>query len=584
MTQKTIDSLTLYRRLMRYVLPHWKAFLISVVSIVVVAATEPALPAMMKPMLDGGFVGKDKTLIHLIPVLIIVLFLVRGVANFTGAYAINWVGNKLVMDLRVDMFGKLIRLPTAYFDDHVSGNLISKLTFDVTQVTLAATNVVLISIKDTLTIAGLLGWLFYLNWMLTLLSLVMAPLIAFVIRTLSRRLRQSSRDTQRAMGEITQVLEEGIECNPVVKLYGGQEYEARRFFESANRVRRYNMKQSAAAAANVPIVQMIAAVSLAVIVYLAILQSTADKTTVGGFVSFIMAMLMLTAPMKRITGMSEHLQKGLAAAESIFGLIDEEAEPDTGKTVLEGVRGELVFDEVSFSYGGESRLALDHFSLTVSPGETLALVGSSGSGKSTLANLIPRFYHPNGGRILLDGHDIRDLALESLRDNIAFVSQNVVLFNDTVAANIAYGKMGGASREEIEAAARAAHALDFIEEMPQKMDTLIGENGVKLSGGQRQRLGIARALLKDAPVLILDEATSALDSESEKHVQAALETLMQGRTTIVIAHRLSTIENADRIVVMQKGKIAEIGRHAELLEMDGIYARLYRIQYESPRG
>ncbi|MHB1100933.1 MAG: ABC transporter ATP-binding protein, partial [Burkholderiales bacterium] len=242
------------------------------------------------------------------------------------------------------------------------------------------------------------------------------------------------------------------------------------------------------------------------------------------------------------------------------------------------------FDEVSFSYEGESRLALDHFSLTVSPGETLALVGSSGSGKSTLANLIPRFYHPTGGRILLDGHDIRDLALESLRDNIAFVSQNVVLFNDTVAANIAYGKMGGASREEIEAAARAAHALDFIEEMPQKMDTLIGENGVKLSGGQRQRLGIARALLKDAPVLILDEATSALDSESEKHVQAALETLMQGRTTIVIAHRLSTIENADRIVVMQKGKIMEVGKHAELLEMDGIYARLYRIQYESPKG
>jgi subfamily B ATP-binding cassette protein MsbA len=569
---------------MRYVVPHWKAFLVSVVCIAIVAATEPALPALMKPMLDGGFVGKDKTLIHLIPILIILLFLVRGSANFIGSYAINWVGNKLVMDLRMDMFGKLIRLPTSYFDDHVSGNLISKLIFDVTQVTLAATNVVLISVKDTLTIFGLLGWLFYLNWELTFLSLVMAPLIIIVIKTISKRLRQTSRDTQHAMGEITQVLEEGIECNPVVKLYGGQEYEMKRFHESANRVRRFNMKQSAAAAANVPIVQMIAAISLAVIVYIATLQSSTDKTTVGGFVSFIMAMLMLTAPMKRITGMSEYLQKGLAAAESIFGLIDEEAEPDTGKTVLHDAKGEIEFLEVTFRYAEDAKPALDHFSLKIPAGETLALVGASGSGKTTLANLIPRFYHPTKGKILLDGHDIEEITLESLRDNIAFVSQQVVLFNDTVAANIAYGKMGGASREEIESAAKAAHALEFIREMPQGMDTLIGENGVKLSGGQRQRLGIARALLKDAPVLILDEATSALDSESEKHVQAALETLMKNRTTIVIAHRLSTIEKADRIVVMQKGRIMEVGRHRELLESNGIYANLYRIQYDSIKG
>lgn len=583
LTQESLDSLTLYRRLMRYVLPHWKAFLVSVASITVVAATEPALPALMKPMLDSGFVGKDQTLIRLIPVLIILLFLIRGAATFIGTYAINWIGNRLVMDLRIDMFGKLIRLPAAYFDDHVSGNLISKLVYDVTQVTQAATNVVLISVKDALTIAGLLGWLLYLNWTLTLISLVMAPLIALVIKAVSKRLRQTSRDTQRAMGEITQVIEEGIECSPVVKLYGGQEYEAGRFFESANRVRRHNLKQAAAAAVNVPIVQLIAAVSLALIVYLATLQSKADKTTVGGFVSFIMAMLMLTAPLKRMTGMSEFLQKGLAAAESIFGLIDEESEPDEGKTVMARAAGEIVFEAVCFSYGGEARLALDHVDLAISSGETLALVGSSGSGKSTLASLIPRFYHPSSGRILVDGRDIRDFTLESLRDNIAFVSQNVVLFNDTVAANIAYGKMGKASPAEIEAAARAAHALDFIGEMPQGMDTLIGENGVKLSGGQRQRLGIARALLKNAPILILDEATSALDTESERHVQAALETLMQGRTTLVIAHRLSTIERADRIVVLQKGRIAETGRHADLLAMNGIYARLYRIQYDSSR-
>ncbi|NNM81617.1 MAG: lipid A export permease/ATP-binding protein MsbA [Burkholderiales bacterium] len=581
MTRETMDSVTLYKRLLRYVMPYWRVFAAAVASIAIVAATEPAVPALMKPMLDGGFVGKDQTMIRLIPVLIVLIFLVRGVATFTGAYAINWVGNRLVMDLRMDMFGRLIRLPNAFFDDHVSGNLISKITFDVTQVTLAATNVVLISVKDSLIIFGLLGWLVYLNWELTLLTLVMAPLIAFVIRTISKRLRQTSRDTQNAMGEITQVVEEAIECSNVVKLYGGQPYETRRFHESANRVRRFNVKQAAAAAANVPIVQLIASFALAIIVYQATLQSSADKTTVGSFVSFIMAMLMLTSPMKRVTSMSEYLQRGLAAAESIFGLIDEQAEPDEGKLVLDRAQGHLVFEEVRFTYGDESRYALDGFSLDIRPGETIALVGASGSGKSTLANLIPRFYHPTSGRIVLDGHDTRDLTLESLRNNIALVSQNVVLFNDTVAANIAYGSMGGASREKIEAAARAAHALDFILEMPQGLDTLIGENGLKLSGGQRQRLGIARALLRDAPILILDEATSALDSESEKHVQAALEVLMKGRTTVVIAHRLSTIEKANRIVVMQKGKIVEIGTHDELLQLDGAYARLHRIQYES---
>lgn len=580
----TMGSLTLYRRLMRYVAPHWRVFMLSILGIAVAAATEPLLPALMKPMLDGGFVQKDGGIMRMVPLYIVLLFLVRGIATFVGAYAINWVGNRLVMDLRVDMFGKLIRLPNAYFDDHVSGNLISKLTYDVTQVSAAATNVVVITVKDTLIIAGLLGWLVYLNWKLTLLSLIMGPAIALVIRVISKKLRESSRAMQAAMGEITQVLEEGIECNPVVKLYGGHEYESKRFHDSANLVRRFNMKQAAAAAANVPIVQLIASISVAIIIYFATLQSQADKTTVGGFVSFIIAMMMLTAPLKRITSVSEFMQRGLAAAESIFGLIDEAIEPDEGKAVLKGARGELIFEAVSFSYGNESRLALDQFSLSISPGETVALVGSSGSGKSTLANLIPRFYHPTSGRILLDGRDIRDLTLESLRDNIAFVSQNVVLFNDTVSANIAYGKMGGAGRSEIEAAAKAAHAMEFIGEMPQGMDTLIGENGVKLSGGQRQRLGIARALLKDAPVLILDEATSALDSESEKHVQAALETLMQGRTTIVIAHRLSTIEKADRIVVMQKGRVVEIGRHAELLEMNGIYANLYRIQYEPVRS
>jgi subfamily B ATP-binding cassette protein MsbA len=370
-----------------------------------------------------------------------------------------------------------------------------------------------------------------------------------------------------------------VSAHKVVKLFGGQQYESDRFSEQANWVRRHMMKQTAAAAANVPIVQMVAAVALAVIVYLVTLQSQADETTVGGFVSFIMAMLMLTAPIKRLTGVSEHLQRGLAAAESVFALLDTAGETDSGAQAIGRARGELRFDHVQFAYGTDGRQALRDVTLHIRAGENVALVGASGSGKTTLANLVPRFYAPTGGRIMLDGHDLNDLTLASLRANIALVSQEVVLFNDTLAANIAYGQMREVPEEEIIAAATAAHAMEFIRECPEGMNTLVGERGVKLSGGQRQRIAIARAILKDAPILILDEATSALDSESERHVQAALETLMQGRTTLVIAHRLSTIEKADRIVVLQKGEIAEIGTHRELLAKNGVYAQLHRIQF-----
>ncbi len=569
----------LYLRLLGYVKPYWRAFAASILGMVVAAATEPLLPALLKPMLDGTFVNKDETVIRLAPVIIVAIFLVRGLATFVSTYAINWVGNKVVMDLRDEMFAKLLSLPTRFYDDHATGNLISKLTFDVTQVTAAATTVVTIVIRDSIIIAGLLGWLFYLNWKLTLLTLLLAPVIAYIITSISRRLRASSRDAQRAMGDITQVIEESVTAHKVVKLFGGQQYEGGRFHEQANWVRRHNMKQAAAAAANVPIVQMVAAIALAVIVYLATLQSKADETTVGGFLSFIAAMLMLTAPLKRLAGVSEYLQRGLAAAESVFELTDTESEVDSGTFAIGRARGEVQFDQVQFAYGADGRLALHDITLHIRAGENVALVGASGSGKTTLANLVPRFYAPTGGRITLDGHDINSLTLASLRANIALVSQEVVLFNDTVAANIAYGQMREVSEEEIVAAATAAHAMEFIREWPEGLNTLVGERGVKLSGGQRQRIAIARAILKDAPILILDEATSALDSESERHVQAALETLMQGRTTLVIAHRLSTIEKADRIVVLQKGEIAEIGTHAELLVKNGVYAQLHRIQF-----
>jgi subfamily B ATP-binding cassette protein MsbA len=569
----------LYLRLLRYVAPYRGVFALGVGGMVIVAATEPMLPALLKPLLDGIFVEKNEIVMRWMPLVIIGLFVVRGIAEYAATYSINWVGNKVVMDLRNAMFARLLALPTPYYDDRASGNLISKLTYDVAQVTAAATSVLTVIFKDTLAMLGLLAWMLWLNWKLTLLALVMTPIIVGVVRVISIRLRSSSRDVQRGMGEVTQVLQETIEGHKVVKLFGGQHYESARFDDQANRVRRYLMKQAAAAAASVPIVQLIAAVALAVMVYLATLQSSAQEITVGGFGSFITAMLMLTAPLKRITSVNEPLQRGLAAAESIFELLDQHAEPDTGTVTLARARGEIRFESVSFTYGNSPHAALDGIELTIAPGESVALVGASGSGKTTFVNLVPRFYHPTRGRILLDGHDLEALRLASLRANIALVSQDVVLFNDTVAANIAYGVMNSASRGDIVAAAEAAHAMEFIGNMPEGLDTLVGENGVRLSGGQRQRLAIARALLKNAPVLILDEATSALDSESERHVQAALETLMRGRTTVVVAHRLSTVERADRIVVLEQGRIVEIGTHRELLDRGGVYAKLYRIQF-----
>jgi ATP-binding cassette, subfamily B, bacterial MsbA len=580
---RQMTSTELYLRLLQYVKPYWRVFALALLGMVIVALTEPALPALLQPLLDGTFVHRDETLIRWMPVIILGLITVRGSAEYMGSYAINWVGNKLVVDLRAAMFDKLLALPTPYYDDQASGNLISKLTYDVTQVTAAATSVLTVIFKDTISLIGLLAWMLWLNWKLTLLALVMAPLIVGVVRLISVRLRNSSRAVQQAMGDVMQVLQETIDGHKVVKLFGGQRYEAARFAEQANRVRRFMMKQTTAAAASVPVVQLLAGIALAAIIYLATRQSGANQVTVGEFVSFITAMLMLTAPLKRITGVNEPLQRGLAAAESVFELIDQAGERDPGQAAIARARGEIRFDDVSFSYGDRARSALDSITLTINPGETVALVGASGSGKSTLANLVPRFYRPSTGRILLDGRDLETLTLASLRANIALVSQDVVLFNDTVAANIAYGAMRDTQEAEIIAAAEAAHAMEFIRHMPQGLQTLVGENGVKLSGGQRQRLAIARALLKNAPVLMLDEATSALDSESERHVQAALEMLIEGRTTIVIAHRLSTIEKAARIVVLDKGRIAEIGNHRELLAAEGIYARLYRIQFAPGR-
>jgi ATP-binding cassette, subfamily B, bacterial MsbA len=573
------SSRTLYLRLLGYVRPYWRVFAVSILTMALAAATEPVLPALMKPLLDGSFVERNQTHPYLVPLAIIGMFVVRGALSYLSSYTLAWVSNKIVLDLRNAMFARLLALPARYYDDRSSGVLLSKVAYDVVGVTSAATGVLTVLVRDSLAVAGLLGWLLYLNWRLTLVTLVIAPGVAIVVKVFSKRMRRMSQEGLRAQGDVTHVLQESIDCHREVKIFGGQDYEARRFDRSNQKQRGYNMRQTMAAAATVPIVQIFASIAVAAIVSIAMQQSAANELSVGSFVSFLTAMLMLLTPIKHLTEVNSPLQRGLASAESVFELLDERAEEDTGTRALPRAQGRIEYERVSFAYPGSGREALDGVSVRIEPGETIALVGPSGGGKTTFVNLLPRFYEVSGGRILIDGIDTREIGLAGLRANIALVSQDVALFNDTVASNIAYGRAGGASRAELESAARAAHALDFIREMPQGFETLIGEDGVRLSGGQRQRVAIARALLKNAPILLLDEATSALDSESERHVQAALAELMRGRTTIVIAHRLSTIEHADRIVVLQRGRMVETGSHAELLARNGVYARLYRIQF-----
>ena len=582
MASHDANSLQLYLRLLRYVKPYWAPFAVSIAAMVLTAVTEPIFPALLKPLLDGSFVNKEGGLLAWLPVLIVGVFLFRGVTSYVSDYAIHWVASKVVMDLRNAMFANLVRLPTRYYDNQTSGSVISKFTFDVLQLTGAATSVISALFRDSLTIVFLLGFLFYLNWKLTLVALLVGPPAVAITWAISSRLRSMSRAEQAAMGDLNHALEESIGCHRVVKVFGGQDYEGTRFDAGANKVRRFYMKMMASAAASVPLVQIFVSIVLALIIYLAVRQAAADETTVGGFVAFLTALLLVLPPLRRLTGANQTLQKGLAAAESVFRLMDEPPERDTGTREIGRANGEVNFREVGFSYTGSARRALDRVSFSIRAGETVALVGASGAGKSTLANLLPRFYLLDSGQILLDGVDIATLKLGSLRANIALVSQDIVLFNDTVAANIAYGRLAGTSEAEIVCAAEAAHAMQFISEMPEGLATLIGENGVRLSGGQRQRLAIARAFLKDAPVLILDEATSALDSESERHIQAALDMLIKGRSTLVIAHRLSTIQNADHILVLDQGRVVESGTHAALLATNGTYARLYRLQFQHP--
>ncbi|MFN2349559.1 MAG: lipid A export permease/ATP-binding protein MsbA [Thioalkalivibrio sp.] len=570
-----------YRRLLGYSFAHWPWLALSVVTMIVVAATETGFAALMRPLMDESFVARDPGAMKWVPLALLGIFAARGIAEFVANYSMKYVGRRVVKEVRTHLFNHLLGMPVRYYDSASSGQLISRLSYNVEQVAAAATDSISILIRDTLTVLGLLAWMFYLNWMLTLVVMIIAPLVGILVSQVTRRFRRISHRIQHNMGDVTQVTQEVIEGNRVVKIFGGEDYERQRFEAINENNRRLHMKMVLTHSIHMPLVQFFVAVALALIVWLATLEPIMDNITVGTFISFITAMLLLLTPIRRLTNVNAILQKGIAAGQSIFALLDAQLERDQGQMRIERARGDIQFKGVRFAYEEGKGDVLRDIHLHIRPGETVALVGRSGSGKTTLVNMLPRFYDPQAGEVLLDGANVNQYRLADLRNQVAYVGQHVTLFNDTIGRNIAYGSLGDVSEEDIVRAAEAAHAMEFIRRLPQGLETPVGDNGVMLSGGQRQRLAIARALLKDAPILILDEATSALDTEAERHIQAALENLIRNRTTLVIAHRLSTIERADRIVVMQDGEIAETGRHDELLAQNGIYARLHRLQFES---
>lgn len=570
----------LYKRLLSYVKPYWLAFVISIIAMVIFAATETGMAALMKPLLDGSFVEKDPQTIKLVPLLLIGLFLIRGVANFLTTYGLGWIARNVIKTLREEMFDRLVTLPASFYDRNNSGQLMSKLLYDVEQVAGAATDAVLTVIRDTLTILGLIAWMIYLNGLLSLIILLTVPFVALLVYYVSLRFRRISKEIQGSMGNVSHVCGEVIDAHREVKTFGSQQYETKRFDRINRTNRNQQMKKIATDASSQPVIQMITVLGLAVVIYLATLPEVLETISVGSFISFITAMFMLLTPLKRLTKVNSKLQAGIAAAESVFTLLDEQPELDNGTLSMDRAEGHIEYRDVGFSYESSNGAVLEQISFAAKPGQTIAFVGHSGSGKTTLVGLLARFYNVDSGQILIDGVDISQLKLKDLRKQLSLVNQQVVLFNDTIANNIRYGHEDEISEESVIKAAKSAHAWDFIQQLPQGLHTEVGENGVLLSGGQRQRLAIARALLRNSPILILDEATSALDTEAERHIQAALEELMRQRTTLVIAHRLSTIEKADKIIVMHNGTILESGTHQQLLANGKHYAELYRLQFQ----
>jgi subfamily B ATP-binding cassette protein MsbA len=575
------NSKQLYLRLLSYVKPYSGRFILGLVAMAVLALTQAGIPALIKPLIDGTFVEKDPFYITWMPIMLIGLGLLRAFSTFASGTIMSWLSFRVIADIRIAMTQKLLVSPIPFFDQHPTGTLISKVTYDVEQVAGAATEAIIILVKDVLTIIGLLAWMLFISWKLSVTAFIMLPFIALIVRYTGNRMRGLSRTLQNSVGNLTHALEENIKGQKVIKIYQGEKQEAQRAGGIINKVRQFQTKIRIASTGNVVAAELIGIVAFAVIIYVGITEAQADRLTAGGFMSFFAAMAMLFSPIKRLTSLNEQLQKALAASESIFTLIDNEPEKDQGSKTLQEPLRNIAFKDVALTYPGTNTPALQNINLDIKKGETLALVGPSGSGKSTLAAMLPRFYESTQGDITFNGININELRLTALRQQIAYVSQDIVLFNDTIAANLAYGMQPPPSEATIRQAADAAHITTFADKLPDGLMTQIGEDGVRLSGGQRQRIAIGRAFLKNAALLILDEATSALDNESEKHVQAALETLESGRTTLIIAHRLSTVENADRIIVLNEGQIAEQGTHTELLAQNGIYKQLYQTQFST---
>lgn len=575
-----MNDRSLYFRLLTYVIPYWKRLALSAFLLALLAASEPIFPALMKPLIDDGFTNHNKSVIEWVPIAIIALFFLRGMITFASSYASAWVANRVVADLRTEMFSHLLHLPVSFFDQNSSARISSHVAYDVGAVTGAATSALTVIVRDSLTVLALLSWLLWLDWKLTSITLAMIPFIALTVRYFNRRLRKVSSQGQYAMAGITHSIEEAATNNRIIKIHSAEEYEADNFRSINEKQRNISMRATVASSALTPLVQIIASFSVAIIIAVSLNSSYENSATAGEFMGFLTALLLLLPPIKRLTGITGTIQRGLAAAEMVFSIIDEHTERRNGSSLQNKniANGKIEFKNIYFKYPESKEPILESFSLQIPAGQTIALVGRSGSGKTTITSLLSGFYCIQNGDILLNNVSFKNIPLKEIRKNIALVSQDVRLFNNTVLYNVAYGE-NNPDTDKVKQSLIAAHAMEFVDQLPDGVNTLVGQNGVKLSGGQRQRISIARAFYKDPPILILDEATSALDTESERNVQAALDELMMDRTTIVIAHRLSTIERADRIIVMDNGNIREEGNHKELLKANGLYAHYYQLQF-----
>lgn len=582
--QEILDSIPpgwqTYKRLLRYLRPVWWAFTLGIIGNIGFAGVEAGVVAMIKPLLDEGFIAQDKEIFRSLPFYLLGIVLLRGVMGFLSAYWMEYAGSKIVMNMRQDLFQHLVYLPTRFYDHNTSGQLLAKITYNTSQVADACTDALKTVVREGATVIFLAGLMFYYSWKLASLLLVIAPLIVLLIRYASHRFRILSRRIQEAMGSITHRAEEALMGSKVIKIFSGQAEEINSFNSLSHKIFKQQMKVVVTKAISSPAVQFLVSIVLAMVIYLASLQSMENTISAGTFVSMIVALMGITHPLKKLTEINKSLQAGIAAAEGIFSVLDEEKEKDGGSSVLQSVKDNITYRNVAFSYREDGGLVLRDISFSVRQGEVVALVGRSGSGKTTLVSLLPRLYEHYEGSVLIDGTEIRQYTLDSLRKQISLVSQNVTLFNASVMENIAYGNRTAVGEEELLKIAEASYVTEFAKGLPQGLDTVVGENGVTLSGGQRQRIAIARALLKDAPILILDEATSALDTESERYIQEALSGLIRNRTTFVIAHRLSTIEKADRILVLEKGELVEQGSHQQLLSNNSQYAKLHRMQFQ----